>query len=177
MSPLKSGDTDKPSISWYLYAIKFLCGYQQETRDNAEVVPLTAAPTLRPGIYATDVNILNPNYKQNVQIYKFYVPLIDSGKPIGREPEKGKQLEVWDEIVLGPHQATFDDCFKMYRLNGLPITSGPLSMGYFEIFCEYKLIVNAVYTVNDVRGLSTCLEILTITPMEINWKPPGPKNK
>ncbi|HWW75431.1 MAG TPA: hypothetical protein VNZ44_08545, partial [Pyrinomonadaceae bacterium] len=40
----------------FSYGVKFLCGYVRETPPG--VVPLTPNATLRPGIYATEVNIL-----------------------------------------------------------------------------------------------------------------------
>jgi hypothetical protein len=41
---------------------------------------------------------------------------------------------------------------------------------YFEIQSNVKIVVTAVYTVNDVRGITTSLDVERIEGMEIQDK-------
>ena len=187
MSPLDENDVKhniedlKPPHykSHYSYAVKFLCGYVMETRlnnnpnvVNGEVVPLTALPILRPGIYATDINIYNPQGIQAI-LHKLFIPLIQRNGDITteyREREQNKHTN-FEDMILEPLHATFDDCQKFCELSGgKPGNNYPLTIGYFEIQSNVKIVVTAVYTVNDVRGITTSLDVERIEGMEIQDK-------
>jgi hypothetical protein len=144
------------------YGVKFLCGYVKETPPG--VVPLTPDATLRPGIYATDVNILN-YHRVSVTVHKYLYPLMLQTRPRGREPRSvGRYAE--DVITLPGKSATFDDCFRMHELlhEGPDIAVGdaPLSICFLEIVSPVELTVTAVYTANDLRGVSVALEVVQV---------------
>ncbi len=144
-----------PACARWSYAAKFLCGYVDEAPPG--VVPLTQAATLRPGIYATEVNILNHN-DFDVTIHKYVYPLVREGRAVGREPSSvGRRIE--DSITLEAHSATLDDCRRIRQLMGGPRPSGELSVGFFEIVSPVPLTVTAVYTANDLRGVSTSVDV------------------
>jgi hypothetical protein len=145
------------------YGVKFLCGYVKETPPG--VVPLTPGATLRPGIYATEVNILN-YHTGPVTIHKYLYPLMRQMEPVGREPRSvGRRAE--DAITLPAKSATFDDCFRLHELLHETITDEPLSIYYLEIVSPVELTVTAVYTANDLRGISVALEVLQVEGKQI----------
>ena len=65
------------------YAAKFVCGFQR-TAAPGQVTP--GEPILKPGNYATEINIHNPNYKQT-PLRKKFVMLVNR-QTIVREPEQ-----------------------------------------------------------------------------------------
>ena len=145
------------------YGVKFLCGYVKETPPG--VVPLTPVATLRPGIYATEVNILN-YHAGPVTIHKYLYSLMRQTEPVGREPRSvGRRGE--DAITLPAKSATFDDCFRVHELLHETITDEPLSIYYLEIVSPVELTVTAVYTANDLRGISVALEVVQVEGKQI----------
>jgi hypothetical protein len=146
------------------YGVKFLCGYIKEAPPG--VVPLTSLATLRPGIYATEVNILN-YYQHTITVHKYLYPLMRKTEAIGREPHYVKR-NVEDVINLPGRTATFDDCFRLHELlHDLPVADEPLSFGFLEIVSPVELNVTAVYTANDLRGISLALEVIQVEGKKI----------
>jgi hypothetical protein len=140
------------------YAVKFICGYVKEGPPG--VVPLTAAPTLRPGIYATEVNILN-YLDVPITVHKYLYPLMEHGEAAGREPHSvTRRLE--DVITLREHTATFDDCQRLHELMHKVPGDEPLSIGWLELVSPVELHVAAVYTANDLRGISTDVNVVPV---------------
>ena len=132
------------------YGVKFLCGYVKEAPPG--VVPLTPGATLRPGIYATEVNILN-YHGRPITIHKYLYPLMRQTEAIGREPRHvGRRAE--DAITLPGKSATFDDCVRLHELLHEGVGDEPLSIYFLEIVSPVELTVTAVYTANDLRGIS-----------------------
>jgi hypothetical protein len=147
----------------FSYGVKFLCGYVKETPPG--VVPLTPVATLRPGIYATEVNILNYHVGP-ITVHKYLYPLMRQTEPVGREPRSvGRRGE--DAITLAGKTATFDDCLRLHELLHEPATDEPLSIYFLEIVSPVELNVTAVYTANDLRGISVALEVVQIEGKQI----------
>ena len=142
----------------YSYGVKFLCGYVKETPPG--VVPLTPAATLRPGIYSTEVNILN-YHTGAVTIHRYHDPLMRLTQPVGREPRSvGRRGE--DAITLPPKSATFDDCLRIHEILHESPGDEPLSIYFLEIVSPVELTVTAVYTANDLRGTSVALDVVQV---------------
>lgn len=145
------------------YGVKFLCGYVKETPPG--VVPLSAVATLRPGIYATEVNILN-YHRGPITVHKYLYPLIKAAEPIGREPRSiGRRAQ--DAINLPGKTATFDDCFRLHEILHEPTADEPLSIYYLEIVSPVELTVTAVYTANDLRGISVSVDVVQVEGKKI----------
>jgi hypothetical protein len=145
------------------YGVKFLCGYVKETPPG--VVPLTPAATLRPGIYSTEVNILNYHIGA-VTIHKYLYTLMRQTEPVGREPRSvGRRGE--DAITLPPKSATFDDCFRIHEILHESPGDEPLSIYFLEIVSPVELTVTAVYTANDLRGTSVALDVVQVEGKQI----------
>jgi hypothetical protein len=125
---------------WWSYSVKFVCGFQPPTT-------LPGEPPVKPGNYATEINIHNPFYLPNGnEIRKKVVFLVKDGQPIGREPQQQGPAG-FDGIILGPDYATMDDCNRMLEITGNPIPPiMPLTIGYLVLLSRSPLDVDAVYT-------------------------------
>jgi hypothetical protein len=123
-----------------VFSAKFVCGTQLPTSSNQE-------PTVRPGSYATDINIHNYHPNQPVTLEKQVILLVVGDDAIGREPNLGKQFKPL-KLTLPPGQATMDDCTAIRKL--IPdIPSAPrLIVGFLQIKSSDDLNVTGVYTVN-----------------------------
>lgn len=137
-----------PTASRYYwsYAAKFVCGLQPPLQTAAGQQGL-GEPVVKPGNYATEINIHNYMYRE-VPLRKKVVLLVKDTQPIGREPES-QGPTAFDRIVLKPDWATMDDCNRIWQLLNpnaqLPAVM-PLMVGYLVIISPVDLDVDAVYT-------------------------------
>jgi hypothetical protein len=133
------------------YSVKFVCGVQQEAEPVRTV--------LRPGEYATEINIHNPNNRP-VRIRKYLLPLVVKDTVIGREPEFSR---IWakDEITLPPDTATLDDCYRIGELlyGSPPPQPLPLTVGFLELVTTAPVVVTVVYTANAADGRTLTMDV------------------
>ncbi len=123
------------------YAAKYVCGQQAPLAQGA-----VGEPAVKPGNYATDINIHNPSYRLAPLRKKFLV-LVENGQTIGAEPQSVEPRRIIT-MTLGADMATMDDCNTLWRYiypAGLPI-SRPLTVGYLVILSPTDLDVDVVYT-------------------------------
>jgi hypothetical protein len=143
---------------YWSYAAKFVCGVQYH-------VP-AGEPPVKPGNYATEINIHNPYYRES-QVRKKIIVLVDNGQRIGREPQQ-QGPRAYDGIVLGPDYATMDDCDRLWMLThpGVPLPMPmPITIGYLVLISKDQLDVDAVYTNSTV--------VPAATPAGLALKPGG----
>lgn len=148
---------------FYSFAAKFVCGVQHLPVTDNVVHP--GEPSVKPGNYATEINVHNFNYR-NIPIRKKLLVLVENGRPVGREP---KQVEpkAFDHILLGPDGATMDDCNRIWQLlypnttdpTAVPAFPGPLTIGYMIFLSPVDLDVNVVYTA-EVPGFMADAEVI-----------------
>lgn len=140
----------------YTYSVKFVCGVQADCD--------CACSPVRPGTYATEINIHNFKCHEAV-IEKHLIPLVFAGAPVGREP-RASGRRVADRMVLPADTATMDDCCRIAELllGAAPAGSMPLSIGVMEIVSNVELNVTAVYTASDLKSGSLSMDVQTITP-------------
>ncbi len=124
-----------------VYSVKYVCG------RAAEPDPLKA--TVRPGLYATEINIHN-FHTYGLDVRKRVIPLVYEGQPVGREPNFGT-VKATDGIGLPPDTATMDDCPRIVR-ELLGVAGGGLHIGYLELISLQPLAVDAVYTAQGADG-------------------------
>jgi hypothetical protein len=131
------------------YAAKFVCGYQSPF--PAAGTTLVGEPVVKPGNYATEINIHNPQYRE-VKLYKKVLLLADARnpqQPLVVEPKSVGPI-VTDTLTLNPDYATLDDCDRIYLwtapTGGLPAFPPPLMIGYLVILSRTELDVDVVYT-------------------------------
>jgi hypothetical protein len=138
----------------YTYGVKFVCGTQ--TADCG-----CGCDPLRPGTYATEVNILNPSCKE-ARIVKRVVPLVFAGAVTGREPAIAN-ARATERMVLPSGAATMDDCCRIAELlYGGSGSTPPLSVGFLEIVSDQELHVTAVYTSSDLHGNGLSFQVETV---------------
>jgi hypothetical protein len=140
-----------PEFKLFVWSVKFLCGEQKD--DCCGCAPV------RPGRYATEINIHNPNDKQ-APVLKRAIPLVLAGAVSGREP-KFREATTLEVIRLPAHSATMDDCCRLMPLLLGATPSGPLpiTIGVFEIISTVPLAVTAVYTATGSDGGAPSIEV------------------
>jgi len=136
----------------FVYSVKFICGVQPEC--GCECAPV------RPGAYATEINIHNYSLK-STEVIKRFVPVVLASAPIGREPRVAG-IRAEDKIVLPPQTATMDDCCRIAKLlfGGQASSPIPLTIGFLELTASSEIAVTAVYTASDLKsgGISLTVE-------------------
>jgi hypothetical protein len=136
----------------YIYSVKFVCG-SQPAKD-------CHCTTVRPGHYATEINIHNP-YHASHTIIKRFIPLVLGGAPVGREPMVSMPVRTEHRLVLPSHGASMDDCCSINEaLYGAPGGSDALTVGIMEIIAPADLAVTAVYTAGC--GDSVSIEVVPV---------------
>lgn len=131
---------------YWSFAAKFVCGYQPTLFEQPG---WRGEPPVKPGNYATEINIHNYQYiYRAVPLRKKVLVLVDQGKPVGREPQQAAP-RAFDTIELAPDGATMDDCNRIWELlypTTPPPTPMPLMIGYLVILSPVDLDVDVVYT-------------------------------
>jgi hypothetical protein len=133
------------------YSVKFVCGLQE--RDDLD------GGVVRPGIYATEINIHN-YHDVRVEVRKHVLPVVIKNEAVGREP-RYVRVQAQDAIVLPPNTATMDDSFRLGELlyGSPPPQPLPLTIGYLEIVSTRPLAIDAVYTVSDREGRTVAIDV------------------
>jgi hypothetical protein len=134
----------------WVYTVKFVCGFNPV---NGEQIPGSLSyqgeSQVKLGNYATEINIFNPSMLDSsvASIRKKLVVLSYNGDAKGREPNQVRGDFV-DSIGLQACSATMDDCNRIYRLftGAVPLTPPPPMIGYWVLYSDRELDVDAVYT-------------------------------
>ena len=157
---------------YWSFAAKFVCGVQSPLVPGANnSVP--GEPVFKPGNYATDISIHNPNYR-GITIKKKLLILVGTnatgGDLIVREPQTA-QPTPFITVDLGPDGATMDDCNAVYAMANNqqpPTTQFKVMSGYLVILSALDLDVDVVYTAavpQDVTAfpLSLSQDVVRVT--------------
>lgn len=138
----------------FTYGVKFVCGTQADCDCGCTSV--------RPGAYATEINILNSQCKE-AHIVKRIIPVVFAGAAAGREPRVAHPRAT-DRIVLPPGTATMDDCCRIAELlyGAEPASPMALTVGFLEIVSDQELTVTAVYTASDPKGNGVSIDVQTV---------------
>jgi hypothetical protein len=116
-----------------IYSVKFVCG--QQAPD-----PLSFEPPVKPGNYATAVNVHNYHNSQQVPIRKKAVIALPEDQPPG-------QISQFVGLVLKPDQALEIDCQDISHLLTAAGTKLPQFIkGFVEVISPLPLSVTGVYT-------------------------------
>jgi hypothetical protein len=116
---------------------------------------ITGETTLKPGNYATVINIHNPIYKQVPLRKKFIVEMVGS-QPFAMEPQQTEPRNVVT-MTLGADMVTMDDCNNLwkYSLQTPPPGQMPVFIGYLVVLSPVDLDVDVAYTANAPGDLHT----------------------
>jgi hypothetical protein len=153
----------------FLYSVKIICGKQTETN-------CCCVAGARPGIYGTEINIQNLNFKP-APVAKLFLPLINSGAVVGREPSFSDPLapqtayfaRTQEHLTLPVLGATMDDCCRITELllGAPPSGETGLTIGLLTIGSPLELSVCAVYTANALSGDGISIDVAYISPRRL----------
>ena len=140
----------------FAYSAKIVCGKQTDSS-------CCCAAGVRPGVYATEVNIQNLNLV-TAPVLKFVLPLINSGAVVAREPNvadptaalRGRPVDV---VKLPPLGATMDDCCRIAEMLPAPSGETPITIAILSIVSPLELSVSAVYTANPLSGDGISIDV------------------
>lgn len=121
-------DTSKQNFP-FVYSVKFLCGLQVNPSGGPNTPP-PLEPPVKPGNYATSVNIHNFRVFENVIFNKVVL--------------SGGAISPFIGLVLGPNKAIAIDCTQIAKMLPPPLPS--FIEGFVEIGSRRQLSVTAVYT-------------------------------
>jgi hypothetical protein len=131
----------------FQYSVKFVCGVQRLHNP-----PLPGEPVVKPGNYATEINIHNIQFSQQ-PVVKNLVLVVRDGEPIGREPN-AQPPTPFIVVPMPPRHAMMDDCNQIWVMafpgGGAPPNPMPLTVGYLSIISLAEIDVDAVYTSENV---------------------------
>jgi len=147
-----------------VYSVKFICGVQAPN----PTLHLPSEPPVKPGNYATAVNIHNFHQNQRAIILKRAVIANPENQPLG-------QISPFRQVVLGPGQAFEIDCSDIVTLFGaLPAPLPPFIKGFVELRGLPPnpfptLSVTAVYTgqataAAGAQGGPVSVEVVPVQP-------------
>jgi len=131
----------------FIYNVKFVCG-KAATKEFI----------VNPGIYTTEINILNFNNEKTAELVKFFIPVVLKNRAIAREP-KFEKPHAEEKIKLPPNCATMDDCFKISKMLD---TDDSLKIGFLKIQSSLPLTVTAVYTVMNPESKNVSIDVESI---------------
>jgi hypothetical protein len=129
------------------YSAKFVCGYQ------APLLPTDPGePVVKPGNYATEINIHNENISTpSLVVKKMVIILVDpTNGPVGLEPNAQTPRSNVN-VSMGSNTAMMDDCNAIWTMihqagGPPPPNPMPLMIGYLVILDPLDLNVDVVYT-------------------------------
>lgn len=140
---LGSAPPARAQVALYQYSVKFVCGLQRFHSPN-----LPGEPVVKPGNYATEINIHNIQFSQQVA-YKSVVLVVRNGEPVGREPN-AQPPTPFVAVPVPPRHAMMDDCNQLWEMafpgGPAPPNPMPLTIGYLSIITFADFDVDAVYT-------------------------------
>ena len=155
----------------FAYSAKIVCGKQTEAH-------CCCAAGVRPGVYATEVNIQNLNLV-TAPVLKFVLPLINSGAVVAREPDvaeiassSGRHVDL---VKLPPLGATMDDCCRIAEmlLGATPSGEAALTIAILTIVSAFELSVSVVYTANPLGGDGISIDVEYLQPRLLGLRGQG----
>ena len=149
------------------YSVKFVCGYQPELKIDPGVA--FHEPVVKPGNYATDININNPQAKE-LPLTKWITVMVQGPEVLAREPASVDPRKKFN-MVLKPYNATMDDCDNLWRLLQMPMPQPPassLTVGYLVIQSPLELDIDAVYTAEVPGGVDATGQVSSPTGISID---------
>lgn len=159
ISPIQPGQPQPPTQFPYIYSVKFICGLQILPTNTTQFPP-PQEPPVKPGNYATSVNIHN---FWNTESFIFTKAVI-AGGIVG--PFSG--------VVIGPNRAITIDCTQIFRMLGGVPANQPFIEGFVEIGSRTKLSVAAVYTSQTCYNPGTttrCSQLGELSTSVVNQRP------
>lgn len=145
------GQARAQTTTLYVYSVKFVCGLQIVSSVQ---FPPPHEPTVKPGNYATAINVHNYHLKPVTLRKKAVIARPESVQPRG-------PISPTVSENLGPNQALTVDCNEIAKL--FPVGAAPLPPfidGFVEIVSPVQLSVAAVYTTQTCTNPANKCSIL-----------------
>jgi hypothetical protein len=154
--PLEQAPTQLGTYVWN-FSVKFVCGLQPKASAAS-----VGEPLVKPGNYATEINIHNYNYRPDIIRQKFLV--FANGTTEIQEPVPALPTPFLS-FDMPPDGGLMVSCNRIFQfLNpNVPVipTPLPLMIGYLVVLSPLDLDVQAVYTAStpgvitqDATGIS-----------------------
>ena len=141
--------------------MKFICGQQLPDPQSFE-------PPVKPGNYATAVNVHNYHNSQQVPIRKKAVIALPEDQPPG-------QISQFVGLVLKPDQALEIDCEDIARLLTTAGTKlPPFIKGFVEVLSPQPLSVTGVYTAQGCNFSNPAVPPTCSGPVSVDVVPEQP---
>jgi hypothetical protein len=159
-----------PNTGVYMwsYSVKFVCGIQPKWVGTGG--PLAGEPPVKPGNYATEINIHNNRYSSIIYYQKLLVLVDMQGNPVIAQQPQVASPTAFVSYDLPSDGGTMVDCNRIWTLihSGVPLTAAPpIAIGYVVLLSANDIDVQAVYTAAtpgdvtvDATGIS--LQILVV---------------
>ena len=144
------------------YSVKFVCGLQKPLSPNEP-----GEPVVKPGNYATEINIHNIQFNQ-LTVFKQVVLVVRDGEPVGREP-RVQPPTPFVAVPMPPRNAMMDDCNQLWSMafpGSVPPNPMPLTIGYLSIISLSDIDVDGVYTTQVFRPTAP-LEVLEAPSIDV----------
>jgi hypothetical protein len=140
------------SRPFWSFAAKFVCGEQPADQAGQ---PIAGETAVKPGNYATEINIHNPHYLGPIQIRHKALLLVDGGVPVARVPATANPTAFSPLLALPDDGATMMDCNGIWNLlnpGTTPPTPMPLMIGYLVVVSPANLDVVGVTTATTANS-------------------------
>jgi hypothetical protein len=146
-SAMAQGDFVSPEQARFSYAVKFVCSVENGG---------TSTGFLR-GVYATAINVHNPQLKQPVAYFKKFVQafVYQKAGPSVLDPERHG---------IDPNHAFEVECNEI--LSHLPPSGLPLTTGFVVFLTQDELDITAVYTAGPREVAS--IDVEPIAPRRLS---------
>jgi hypothetical protein len=147
-----------PLPQQFVYSVKFLCGIQP---NGVSAPPLE--PSVKPGNYATAINIHNFHQKLDVSFCKKAVVALPEDQP---PATPGRFVN----LLLGPDRAVEVDCSDIAKLLQSGAVLPPFIKGFVEVRSPQQLNVVAVYTAqicHSPGSVGSCQDSLGELSLEV----------
>ena len=152
----------------FAYSVKIVCGKQTETN-------CCCVAGVRPGVYATEVNIQNLNLLP-APVVKPVLPLINSGAVVAREPNIADPALTRDRRHHTSPAGRDDGRLLPHRgvaAGRAPSGDTGLTIAILTILSLFELSVSAVYTASPLSGDGISIDVEYIPSRRLGLRGPG----
>ena len=171
-SPLGTSDArvaeqaTKGTYRWS-YSIKFVCGYQPEMKLDPGVV--FREPVVKPGNYATDININNPQGRE-LALDKWITIMVHGEEVLARSPTASVRApsSIWCSSPTTLLWMTAITCGNWRSMPMPPPPASSLTVGYLVIQSPLELDIDAVYTAEVPGGVDATGQVSSPTGISID---------
>ncbi|WP_115862992.1 hypothetical protein [Halorussus litoreus] len=166
-SEIGHAETAATASEGFAYPAKFVCGSIAGPNEgvDAHLRPAAEEPPVKPGNYATTINLVNPT---NEELRISVQGSIAVGGGFAGEVSNPT------ELVLEPRQSTKLSCQDIVGLFGDEVAGSQFLDGFVTIRTERRIGVSGVYSAKTVEqretgaGAGVSVDVVTVDPLSTN---------